>query len=302
MANEQVRHYLQKIMEKGMVGHSFLFSGPSGVGKKQAAREFAGQLLGQATKLQSGNHPDLHILRPEGKASLHTMEALRLFQQEVFLPPNESDRKVFIIEEAERMLPTSANALLKTFEEPAKDTVIILVTDHAAILLPTILSRCRKILFAPEHKDAVANESLIALLQGDTVRYGDLQKVTRKIQEESEKRQEAILEEKQALLKDRDLSAVQRGALEKELEGEAAHLRQREAESLFTTLLYWYRDRHLEQLGVDPKYLLLPPSTCKRTLPTLSRVEEIIREGNLAIQRSYSLSLALESTLLKLGV
>ena len=70
--------------------------------------------------------------------------------EKVYMAPFEAKWKIFIIEDAERMLPTSANALLKTFEEPAPNSVIILISDHPERLLPTVLSRCRKVHFQGE--------------------------------------------------------------------------------------------------------------------------------------------------------
>ncbi len=78
---------------------------------------------------------------------MHSIESVRNFIHEVSMAPYGSKYKVFIIHDAERMLPTSANALLKTFEEPSKNSVIILISNHADILIPTILSRCTVVRF-----------------------------------------------------------------------------------------------------------------------------------------------------------
>ncbi len=80
---------------------------------------------------------------------MHSIQALRQLSQEVYLPPYEASWKVFIIHEAERMLSYSANALLKTFEEPPPRTLIILLSHAHSALLPTILSRCRHLYFHP---------------------------------------------------------------------------------------------------------------------------------------------------------
>ena len=93
-------------------------------------------------KITSGNHPDLHIYQPEGKTRLHSIENMRKFVEEANKPPFESVRKVFIFHYAERMLPSSANTLLKTLEEPREDTLIFLLSAHPEEILPTILSRC----------------------------------------------------------------------------------------------------------------------------------------------------------------
>lgn len=154
IGNESAKTYLKRVVEKGTIGNSLLFAGPEGVGKSLFAEAFAKLLIcsndphGQhRRKIESGNHPDIRVYRPEGKIGMHSIASMRQFSEEVYLAPFEANYKVFIIHEAERMLSYSANALLKTFEEPASDTIIILLSHAPSSLLPTILSRCRMINF-----------------------------------------------------------------------------------------------------------------------------------------------------------
>lgn len=149
IGNEQIKAQLERMVSKKTIGHAFLFAGPEGVGKSLFALTLAAKIMQEtdpekdhARKIASGHHPDLHIYRPEGKLGLHSIQTLRQFSEEVYLPPYESSWKVFIIHDAERMLSYSANALLKTFEEPPPRTLIILISHSAGTLLPTILSRC----------------------------------------------------------------------------------------------------------------------------------------------------------------
>ncbi|MBF5058657.1 hypothetical protein [Candidatus Neptunochlamydia vexilliferae] len=86
--------------------------------------------------------PDLRHLYPEGKSRRHPIEAIRTLIEEANLLPFESEHKVFIIHEADRMLPSSSNALLKILEEPPSFVTIILISAHPEALLPTITSRC----------------------------------------------------------------------------------------------------------------------------------------------------------------
>lgn len=151
IGNEPIKLYLQRMLEKKAIGNSLLFAGQEGIGKGLFAYVFAAQLMGEQhrSKIEKGQHPDIHIYRPEGKLGLHSIQSLRLLSEEVYLPPYEADWKVFIVHEAERMLTYSANALLKTFEEPPPRTVIILLSQSQAALLPTIVSRCRTLHFKP---------------------------------------------------------------------------------------------------------------------------------------------------------
>ncbi|MBS4168384.1 DNA polymerase III subunit gamma/tau [Parachlamydia sp. AcF125] len=150
--NDPIKHYLIKMIKKNAISQSLLFAGPEGVGKSLFAKAFAEILLtdgssDQREQVKAETHPDLHIYQPEGKLGMHSIDAMRQLTEEIYLVPYQAKRKVFIIHEAERMLPYSANALLKTFEEPALDSVIILLTSLPENLLPTLRSRFQTLYF-----------------------------------------------------------------------------------------------------------------------------------------------------------
>ncbi len=117
-----------------------------------------------AAKIAAGNHPDLHIFRPEGKSGMHPMASIRQLLDEIYMPPFEGPCKIFILYGAERMLPSSSNALLKTLEEPLENTFFILISDEPDALLPTIRSRCRTVLFAAE-REVPANPLVAKILE-----------------------------------------------------------------------------------------------------------------------------------------
>jgi hypothetical protein len=114
---------------------------------KEEAIALVKQILGPSPKIDSGNHPDLHYYAPEGKSGLHPVASIHQMISEMSLPPFEAKCKVFILEDAEAMLPSSSNALLKTLEEPNQDTYFLLMTSHPDRLLPTIRSRLFPIKF-----------------------------------------------------------------------------------------------------------------------------------------------------------
>lgn len=152
VGNEQVKHSLKRLVETNTLGASLLFAGPDGIGKSLFAQALANLLLGK------DNHPDLHHYHPEGKLGLHSIAAMREFSEEVYMAPFEGFRKVFIIHEAERMLPSGANAMLKTFEEPSADTVIILISSSPEKLLPTIISRCLTVRFQSLSESEISSQ------------------------------------------------------------------------------------------------------------------------------------------------
>ncbi|MFI0434690.1 MAG: ATP-binding protein [Parachlamydiaceae bacterium] len=154
IGNDEIKRQLERMIAKRAMGHALLFAGPDGVGKSLFATALAASIMkaydpeaDHSRKIASGHHPDLHFYRPEGKLGLHSIQSMRQLSDEVYLPPYEASWKVFIIHDADRMLSYSANALLKTFEEPPARTLIILISRSAQSLLPTIISRCSTLHF-----------------------------------------------------------------------------------------------------------------------------------------------------------
>lgn len=149
--------------------NAYLFTGVSGVGKATVARAFVTLLLcpeggdhdepcRSCRRVVSGNHPDLTVVRPEGRQSLGVDQARSTVQQAV-MAPVEGDRKVFLLEEASATTEQAANALLKTLEEPTATTVFVLVAEAEDDLPSTVASRCRSIHFGrvpePEIREAL---------------------------------------------------------------------------------------------------------------------------------------------------
>lgn len=127
----------KKILEKQLNNQSFvqtyLFLGPKGLGKKTLALELAGKILDSENVF---NHPDFQILDQEAEISA---EDLREFATKLSYKPFLGKYKIAIINNAHNLNKTSANALLKTLEEPTRSTIIILIAAQA--VLPTIFSR-----------------------------------------------------------------------------------------------------------------------------------------------------------------
>ncbi|MGO9873340.1 MAG: ATP-binding protein [Acidimicrobiia bacterium] len=153
--------------------HAYLLVGPRGSGVEEAARDFAALLIGVSDDERSvrlvkrGVHPDVIEFAPGG-ASYRVKEDVRdTILPEAARAPIEAQRRVLILFEAERLRGNqneSANAMLKTIEEPPPRTVVLLVTAAAEDLLPTIRSRCQRIDFDP-----VADDTLRIALERDGV-------------------------------------------------------------------------------------------------------------------------------------
>ncbi|MGQ0421614.1 AAA family ATPase, partial [Bacillus sp. HC-Mk] len=113
-------------------------------------------------RIDSGNHPNLHIVKPDGlsikKQQIHDL------QEEFSKTGLEANKKIYIIEHADRMTANAANTLLKFLEEPSSDTTAILLTEQSHQILNTILSRCQVVTFRP-----LPTESLIRRLQDEGI-------------------------------------------------------------------------------------------------------------------------------------
>lgn len=149
---------LQRSIERGRLHHAYIFSGPGGIGKKLTAISLAKALncLEMETdscgrcipcrKIEAGNHPDVKIVEADGQVI--KIDQIRELQRELQFRPFEGKKRVFIIDSADRMGLPASNSLLKTLEEPPKDSVLILVTANFHSLLPTIVSRCQRLSFS----------------------------------------------------------------------------------------------------------------------------------------------------------
>ncbi|MCA1735787.1 MAG: DNA polymerase III subunit [Actinobacteria bacterium] len=148
--------------------HAYLFVGPAGVGKATVARDFARLLLcpiggdhvepcRSCRRIASGNHPDLVLVEPEGRASLGVETARSVVSQAV-LSPVESERRVFLAEDAGTMTEQAANALLKTLEEPTAAVTFLLVSESEDDFPLTLASRCRVVRFGRVPEDELTAE------------------------------------------------------------------------------------------------------------------------------------------------
>lgn len=153
IGNHKAKEILSRLLAKKTLPHVLLLHGPDGIGKGLFAYEIAEFLMGRTKK----EHPDIHLILPDPKSDQHPVANMRQLIQEAGLPPFEAPVKIFIIHDAEKMLPASSNALLKTLEEPPPHTHFILLTSQVELLLPTIVSRCCKIPFFPVPDDELAD-------------------------------------------------------------------------------------------------------------------------------------------------
>lgn len=135
--------------------HAMIFAAPEGLGVLQLVSQLSQLLLcknpvenspcGQCTScelLKAGSHPDLHSLTVEDKKTVITVDQVRDLIATLSETAHQSGYRIAVIQPAHLMNKASANALLKTLEEPGSDTLLILITERVSALPATVRSRC----------------------------------------------------------------------------------------------------------------------------------------------------------------
>jgi DNA polymerase-3 subunit delta' len=144
--------------------HAYLFQGPAGTGKRDAARRFAAALLSEGVadpenaraRVMSGAHTDLTWVAPSGAHEMRRADVDEAVVSAASRTPFEASKRVFVIEHADAMNDEAANTLLKTLEEPPSYVVLVLLTNRPGQVLPTIASRCQPVRFDPLSADEIA--------------------------------------------------------------------------------------------------------------------------------------------------
>jgi len=152
VGQKEIVDSLRNSIASGRVGHAYIFSGPKGIGKKTMARIFTGLLLCEKSDgaercgecppcllFDSGSNPDFKEINPADSSI--GVDDIRDMQSDIIIRPLYSNRKVYLITDADRMTVQAQNCLLKTLEEPPSYAVIILTSSNYDVLLETIRSR-----------------------------------------------------------------------------------------------------------------------------------------------------------------
>lgn len=186
LGHEKEIERLKRAVEGKRVAHAYLFSGPEGIGKRLVAESFAAALNCQdfsgdscgvcrsCAMFEAGSHMNLCVVEPEEDAGttddeekprravkkkkrvqpVLKIDAIRGLQRALRYRV-ESGTRVAVVDGAHLMTRPTANALLKTLEEPPEGSIVVLLSSESDSLLPTVLSRCQRINFAPLPFEAV---------------------------------------------------------------------------------------------------------------------------------------------------
>lgn len=154
VGQEQLKEHLQNAIATNKVSHAYIINGERSAGKEFIARVFAMTLQCEKGETEpcgechscrqalGNNQPDIIYISHEKPNTIGVEDIRSQINGDIGIKPYSSPRKIYIINEGEKMTPQAQNALLKTLEEPPEYAVILILTTNVDALLPTVLSRC----------------------------------------------------------------------------------------------------------------------------------------------------------------
>ena len=154
IGQEQLKEHLQNAITMNKVSHAYIINGERSSGKEFIARIFAMALQCEkggtepcgechsCKQAMSNNQPDIIYIGHEKPNTIGVEDIRGQINNDIGIKPYSSPRKIYIMNEGEKMTVQAQNALLKTLEEPPEYAVILILTTNVEALLPTILSRC----------------------------------------------------------------------------------------------------------------------------------------------------------------
>ncbi|MEG2015548.1 MAG: hypothetical protein RR069_00400 [Oscillospiraceae bacterium] len=153
--NAELLNNLSVLLESGRIPHAIILDGGTEQQRQILAKKLAGAIIctGKENEKPCGkcvackkaiadSHPDIITVEAEEKKKTISIEIIRKMRDDAYVLPNEANKKIYIIKQAQTMQPYAQNALLKVLEEPPKYASFILLCEYHTELLPTVLSRC----------------------------------------------------------------------------------------------------------------------------------------------------------------
>ena len=160
--NHAVKAQLSQQEEGRGLSHAYILSGPAGSGKHTLARLLCGAMLcaapaegrpcgrcGPCKKVFAGIHPDVSVISGPGEGKPIAVDQVRQLRSDAYIRPNEGARKIYLLENADRMNASAQNAMLKLLEEGPAYAVFLLLAENGGGLLRTVRSRCEELALAP---------------------------------------------------------------------------------------------------------------------------------------------------------
>jgi len=179
------KQILKNRIKNEKIGHSYLFVGNEGIGKKLTAIAFSKAInckniseeqdpcnkCSSCQQIEKNSSADFSIISPVD--SVIKIEKIREVKSNIYLHPLTNKKKIYIFDNAEKMTTQASNSLLKILEEPPEYAILILVTSAPDKILPTIISRCCRLVFKPleinQQKKIISGNSSIDEKQLDNL-------------------------------------------------------------------------------------------------------------------------------------
>ncbi len=331
-----VTQLLQKGLDRGRLAHAYLFTGDDLELLVQVAETLAKTLnciqpekgesdlpidscdgCNNCRRIHELNHPDVHWVRPESKSRVIRIEQMRELMRIVHLKPTEATYKVSVIVAADRMNVQSANAFLKTLEEPPPRSIIILLCADPNRLLDTILSRCQRLNFAgggglrltQDERSWLSEFSQLAAAQQGSLmgRYHLFASLMGRL-ETRRKEIETTLAERSPLTMHEEVEDNLRKKWEDELKASIEAEYRRERGDMLQKIQWWARDIWMQTLGEkDGAMAISDVAGATRTVASRLKPESALRNMEHIERLLYLLdktnvqeALALEVGMLKL--
>ena len=323
IGHQQSISLLQAAVSHGRLAHAYLFHGEDAIGKRLTAICLAQALncerppdvdsldscgaCRSCRQIESRTHPDFFVIEPDREQAARQIkiEQIREIEHQIMYRPLIGERKICLIDDADRMTIGAANALLKTLEEPPAHSLFLVVSSRPAALPSTIRSRCQALRFTTPARTQVEaalilkreippeDARFLAIISEGHIGEALVADVT-----DTRARQQELME----LVRPRSLQSI--GSI---LSSAEAIAKANRAQDMLTWLARWIRDIVLIQVGGDRDQLLYLDDLA--TLEAYARQADIntlldlLREIDLTEQRAtrnLNLHMALEMILLRL--
>ena len=323
IGHQQSIALLQSAVTHERLAHAYLFHGEEAIGKRLTAIRLAQALSCEqpseaegldscgtcrsCRQIEARTHPDFFVIEPDPEQATQQIkiEQVREIEHQIMYRPLIGERKICLIDDADRMTIGAANALLKTLEEPPAHSLFLLISSRPAALPATIRSRCQSLRFTtPARTQVEAALILKRELPPTDARFlaiiseGRIGEALRADVNETRSRQQELVD----LVRPQSLQSI--GSI---LSSAEAIAKTDRAQETLTWLTRWIRDLVLLQIGGDRDQILylddLPMLEAYAKQADTDSLLDLLREIELTEQRAtrhLNLHMALETILLRL--
>ena len=289
IGQNEIKEHLQKAISGGKVSHAYIINGEKGMGKRMLAQAFIQTLFcekhgedaweecPECGKISRRNHPDVIYILPEDDKKIPGIDTIRdKLVSDVYIRPYSREIKVYVIPDADLLNPSCQNAILKTIEEPPEYVRLLLLTENAERLLPTIRSRCIRLDLKPvtgeddRIKDLLMREYELPEYVATSVMQFAQGNIGKALSLAGSDRFQSMLDDVFSLVSHLDSMKAY------EISQKAGSIKKNASEAGFDLreyldlMLLWYRDVLLYKAIADPKRLYFT-----------DRLREIMRESSL---------------------